>query len=142
MIQRDFNIKNELNELHTVVEQLESFAHLVSLPLKTVLDFNLALEELVTNVIFYGYKGDGAGEINIKFFYSTVKSIFSVQITDFAPEFNPLKRDLSTNLSTDVEEREIGGLGIHFVKKLIDKVDYKRVNGCNIITLSTDLKKQ
>jgi len=59
----------------------------------------------------------------------------NVMSSDEGKEFNPFNVSVEEELDKSVEEREIGGLGIHFVKKLMDSFEYNRVNKINNITL-------
>jgi anti-sigma regulatory factor (Ser/Thr protein kinase) len=58
-----------------------------------------------------------------------------IRLEDDGMEFNPLLSDEPEDLDKPVEDRKIGGLGIHFVKKLMDNVDYHRYENKNILTL-------
>jgi len=98
---------------------------------------NLALEEIVTNIINYGYKGDDNYDITIRF--TLEKHKLRIQIKDHAPEFNPLEVK-DPDLNKPLEERDIGGLGIHLVKKFTDNFSYRRSNGKNIVTLTKSLE--
>ena len=92
----------------------------------------LAVDEICTNIITYGYENLVLGEI-----------IMSIKIQDEEIEVvikdtgNPFdSSDIETpDLSEELFERDIGGLGLFFVKETIDDVKYKRENGCNILTL-------
>ncbi len=125
-------LKNKISEivlLDSFLEQLSEKWEAIS---KHTFNINLALEEAVTNVINYAY--EDKNEHLIKLDFSLVDSELKITITDDGIEFNPLlKEDPNTELS--LEERKIGGLGIFFVKKIMDNIDYERINNKNILTL-------
>jgi len=58
----------------------------------------------------------------------------TIRLTDRGKEYNPLLRE-APDTTLPAEERPIGGLGVHFCKKLTDEQEYARVDGCNILTL-------
>ena len=60
-------------------------------------------------------------------------------IEDDAKEFNPLNIPEPDHLDKPLEHRRIGGLGIHFVKKIMDKIEYKRNNNKNILILTKNI---
>lgn len=97
---------------------------------------HLALEEAVVNVMEYAYPKGTQGTVDIAAFV-TGDSIRFV-ITDSGQPFDPtLKEEVDTTLS--VEDRPIGGLGIYLVKQLMDSISYRRIDGCNELTLLMEL---
>ena len=62
--------------------------------------------------------------------------MLSVVVSDDAPEFNLLEHADDSRVDKPLEERKIGGLGIHFVKTVMDTVDYARRDGKNVVTLT------
>lgn len=93
---------------------------------------NLAIEELATNLIKYGY--DDAEEHIIEFELSFADGELVIVAIDDGHLFNPLEApEPETNLP--VEERPIGGMGIHLLRHLADSMDYERREGKNRLTL-------
>jgi len=140
MQQIKIEIKNELSELHKMVEEFELFAEEVSLPLKVLFTMNLALEELITNVMFYGYNDKNHEAIELTISYDKENNTLFAELKDRAPKFNPIERERPKDLEGNIEERNIGGLGIHLVKQLMDDVVYRRENGYNILTIRCNTK--
>ena len=93
---------------------------------------NIALDELLNNIISYGYNDKDVHEIEIKIELRSERLI--IIINDDGIPFNPFIAD-APDMKTSVEEKSIGGLGIHIVKNLMDECDYKRNINNNIITL-------
>ena len=102
-------------------ELLESFGVAHDWPVKLVLDINLALDEIITNTINYGYADDGVHEITVR--VRVHDGIVAVDVEDDAKAFDPLSAP-KPDINTSLEERAIGGLGIHIVKTLMDRVAY------------------
>jgi anti-sigma regulatory factor (Ser/Thr protein kinase) len=99
--------------------------------------FNLAFEELLSNIVFYGYDDEAIHEIEILFSYDDTK--LSVTIKDDGKAFNPLElAEPDTSLSID--DRKIGGLGIHLVRTMMDEVRYQREGEFNIFSFSKNIK--
>lgn len=93
----------------------------------------LAIEELVTNCIKYGY--DDSNEHMIGIELGLADGTLTMSVTDDGHAFNPL--DAATpDFGIAVERREIGGLGIHMLRKLSDDVQYERRDETNRITLT------
>jgi serine/threonine-protein kinase RsbW len=127
---------NKLSELDRLNDAIESFCSTNQIPDAIAFKVNLAIEEIVTNIIKYGYEGSEDGNIHIDL-QKNVNSIF-IQVADSAKEFDPLQReDPDTTLS--LNERKIGGLGIFFAKELMDTMDYDRKADRNILTMTKSL---
>ena len=97
---------------------------------------NLAIEELVTNCIKHGYddKGEHIIEITLKL---SAKEL-ALTVTDDGHWFNPLELP-EPDTHVPVENRPIGGLGIHLLRKMSDRMEYERKGGKNQITLHKSL---
>lgn len=134
--QAEFRIKNEQEEISVLADHIENFFASNHLPEETAFQLNLSLDELLTNIISYGYEDRAEHEINIKI--TLVDKHLSVEIRDDGIPFNPLKlTDPDTTL--DIEERPIGGLGIHLVRKMMDKMDYWREKDYNVLKLEKSI---
>ena len=97
---------------------------------------NLVIEELVTNCIKYGY--DDSAEHIIEIELKLSANEMKLTVTDDGHPFNPLELpEPDTNLP--VEDRPIGGLGIHLLRKMSDHIDYVRDDGKNRLTLRKSL---
>jgi len=129
-------LKNSMCEIGRLTEELERFAEGEQLPLKTGLELNLVLEEVITNIISYGYADDA--EHIIKIGIKKNGSILTVTVTDDGLPFDPLEAPPPT-FSDKLEELEPGGLGIHLVLKLTDDAGYERVGEFNILTLKKNI---
>lgn len=102
------------------------------LPPELALKIELALEEVLTNIIHYAYP-QGEGDILLECSVEGPRS-FCLRIQDWGSPFNPLTRH-ATDISLDVTRRPIGGWGILLVRKMADELNYARQDGKNILTL-------
>lgn len=99
----------------------------------------LVIEELVVNVMHYAYpETDTTGMVELRC-GMTGPDLFCVMIRDHGKPFNPLTMK-SPGLSNDVEKRKIGGLGIFLVKKNVDQLKYKRIDGANELSFCMNIK--
>lgn len=94
----------------------------------------LICEEMLINIIDYGYP-DGTGEVKITYTAVSAEEKVIIKIIDSGVPFNPLLDYQEPDLSSSIEERDVGGLGIHIAKNVVDHMTYKRSNGQNILTL-------
>jgi serine/threonine-protein kinase RsbW len=125
-------IGSDITEIPTVSARLEEVMIASGFSAESVLDTQLAVEEAITNVVVHGYKKTGY-QINLS--CRAAPDHIEVQITDSAPQFNPLLIP-EPDTDSDVSERQIGGLGIYLVRQVMDNISYRFENGKNILTLT------
>ena len=116
---KEIIIKNEIAELERVAVFVEEVSQLLSLDSETTMNLNLALEEVVSNVILYAYPQKMGENIIIK--ASSDDNILVFTITDKGDEFDPTKVE-DADITLAAEDREIGGLGIFIVKNIMNEV--------------------
>jgi serine/threonine-protein kinase RsbW len=131
----DLTIVNKVSELEKIAAVVDDLSDRWSLPPKTALQLNLVLEELVTNVMFHGHTDGLEHDIQIEFTRGEGNTI-SVVVSDDAPEFNLVDQPDDARVDKSLDERKIGGLGIHFVKTVMDRVEYARRGGKNVVTVT------
>ena len=132
-----FELKSSLTELDQLCENLETFGEKFGLSKKLIFEINLALDELFTNIISYGFNDDK--EHIIKVTLIPQKDELCLCIEDDGTPFNPI--DFETpDVACSVEECKIGGLGIHIMKKLMDEVCYERCGDKNILNLKKKIE--
>jgi len=93
----------------------------------------LALDELYTNIASYAYE-PGTGDIEIDYDFDEETRLLTIIIADSGKAFDPLAKE-DPNIALPAESRQIGGLGIFIVKKVMDETTYCRVDNKNILTL-------
>lgn len=127
---RHFNAEMPL--VHEMVGFISAFASDCGLNRDRVKTIELAAEEAIVNIINYAYKDSSKGEVSIN--CTSEKTTLTIEIIDSGIAFNPLETS-NPNLTDNLEDRKIGGLGIFFIKSFIDEVHYRRENGKNILSL-------
>lgn len=125
-------LSNHLPDLDRLAEAVEAFGERNGFPRKMIYQVRLVLDELLTNVISYGFSDDKQHEIEVEMRLAGSKLLFRIE--DDAAPFDPLQAN-SPDLTSSVEDRAIGGLGIHLVRKLMDLVRYERREGKNQLFL-------
>ena len=93
----------------------------------------VALDEILSNIVRHG-GGHGKGPI-IEVTFAVAAAGLEVTIVDDGPEFDPLKAP-EPDLTSPIEERQPGGLGVHLVKRLMDRVEYARREGRNHLVIT------
>lgn len=125
-------VRNDLKEIPRVAEAVEQFLEAAGAGGHVVFKVNLCLDELLTNIIRYGFTDDAEHLINLRL--AAADGMLDIELEDDASAFNPLDRP-PPDLESGVEVREVGGLGIHFVREIMDRVAYRRAGGRNLLTM-------
>lgn len=97
----------------------------------------LAVEEIVVNIISYAYPENAPGNIELSCQLIEQKKLI-ITISDNGKTYNPLLKT-TPDINASIEQRTIGGLGVFLTKQMMDKVYYENKQGKNIITLEKNL---
>jgi serine/threonine-protein kinase RsbW len=124
-------LHSELSEIARLAGQVEAFGARNNVPEAAIGHVNLALDELITNTISYGVVDQRSHRIRVTLRLDHGRLV--VELLDDGRPFAPFGGD-DPDVTWSIEDRPIGGL-IYFVRKLMDHVDYQRVNGQNRVTL-------
>jgi anti-sigma regulatory factor (Ser/Thr protein kinase) len=103
------------------------------IPETSIRAFQVAFDELLTNALDYGLAGQTDGILEVRLYPS--EHALDAQIIDNGPAFDPLCEAALPDLDLSVEDRPIGGLGVHLVKSLMDHAAYRRQDDQNILSL-------
>lgn len=144
-------LANDLAEITRAAAELEAWAEPLDLPMKDLMALQLALEETITNVINHGYRDIPAGTRHFTVEFSALPgsaghqpgssnavSHIRLVITDDALAYDPLAR-AEVDTSLPLEDRPIGGLGVHLVKKLMTHAAYEHRDDRNVLTLERNV---
>ena len=138
-LKRDLTLQNDIAQVPLLAQFVEEVCEEIGLDMSTTMQMNLALEEAVVNVMKYAYPHGIVGNIHIEAQASDVRLKFV--ISDNGTPFDPTaKAEVDTTLSA--EERPIGGLGIHLVRKIMDSINYERTRNKNVLTLRKKINNQ
>lgn len=128
-----FIYQNDLSELDALNRDLNAFGKEHALSENLVHAFNLCLDELFTNVVSYGYDDEGLHQIEIEIVHKEQTTVATIR--DDGRAFNPLTEAPEPDLESPLEVRREGGLGVFFLKEMMDELEYRRVTGKNELTM-------
>lgn len=131
----DLKLRNDLDEIPRLAETIEDFFAGHDLPPTLAFNFNLALDELLTNVISYAFPQGSAHEIAVRVALGG-DGLVTAEIEDDGAAFDPFSDAKPPVLDGDIDDRPVGGLGIHFVKSMMDDVRYERRGDRNHVFLA------
>jgi anti-sigma regulatory factor (Ser/Thr protein kinase) len=125
-------LKNRFSELSRLKDALHTYCEFRELPSNIVFALMLSLDEVVTNVMSYGY--DDHDEHYIDVTLRSGQGLIEISVEDDGKPFNPLEFKMP-DLKCPIDERPIGGLGIYLVKTYMSELEYKRVGVKNSLTM-------
>lgn len=134
-----FELKNYLSELKALHQHLNNWGGDIRLSANSILRINICLDELFTNIVSYGFDDDL--EHIIIFTLSGDNNLVVINIEDNGIPFNPLEK-IDPDFPDNVESANIGGLGIHIIRKLMDNVTYERKQGKNKLTMRKNIQEK
>lgn len=120
-------MRNDIQQIPTLAEWIDG----LGIPEELNMPINLALEEIVSNVMLYAYPHDKSGQVFVE---CTKGESLIFTVTDSGIPFDPTQKG-EVDITLSAEERAIGGLGIHLVRQLMDEVIYNREDDKNVLTL-------
>ena len=126
-----------VNVLGDVRQFIKDAASQAGLDRKSTYNLQLALDEIVTNVILYGYEASGlTGNVVLKSDITEKSLVITLEDTGIA--YDPRTREMpdEDDLSKDLEDRPIGGLGIYLAINGVDEFNYERAGNRNINTFT------
>jgi len=132
-----FHLKNNLSEIDRLANIVLKFGKHNNLDEEIIGDLRLVLDEIVTNIISYGYENNTDQQICICICYTDDE--IRVEVKDEGIPFNPIEAS-GPDIEKPFEERETGGLGIYIVRKLMDELEYRSIEGKNILIMKKHLK--
>ena len=135
-MKRELTFKNEEQELSRVAEFVEGICDELQLDMHVAMKLQLAIEEMVTNVIFYAYPKGTSADITLTA-ESDGKELTFV-LSDSGKPFDPTAKS-DADIDVNPMDREQGGMGILIVKNIMNEVSYQRLDGENRLTMKKTL---
>ena len=127
-------IGNKIAEMARIADFVERFGADHAIPQRVIDNLNVCLDELINNTISYGYRDQEAHEIEIELML--VGDAVVAEIRDDGAPFDPRQA------APAALDGRIGGLGLHFVKSLMDELDYVRVGRHNVVKITKRLRDE
>ncbi|MFM2095023.1 MAG: hypothetical protein RIS70_2147 [Planctomycetota bacterium] len=129
-------LENSLDSILVATRHVSMWLEEVAAPAECQELAAITLEEIVLNCIKYGYDDDERHTIEVS--WELRNDQFRMTIRDDGHPFNPLEAP-PPNLSDNLEDRPIGGLGIYLLRQLWSDIEYRRQDGRNCLTLTKSL---
>ena len=130
---KELIVDAKVEKLDTVLSFVDEFLEAVDMPMGIMMKVDIAVEELFVNIANYAYD-DNNGKATIQIEENEDESV-CISFIDSGKPYNPLEKE-DPDVTLSAEERNIGGLGIFMVKKSMDNVEYKYVDGKNMLTIT------
>lgn len=137
-IEKEIKIANSLDELPQLAQFVEEIGNDLALPAETTMNINLALEEAVANIIMYAYPPQEQHVILLKATSTDQQLVFL--LTDNGLSFDPTQVT-NADITSSIDERRIGGLGIFLIRSIMNEVSYQRLDGENRLTMKKNIEK-
>lgn len=132
-LDRTLSLKNDMSQIEKLEPFFEALQEELGLSVELGMQLNLAIEEVIANCIMYAYCGEVDKDIFLKARMENRNLIFTV--VDYGFPFDPTTK-VDPDITLSAEDRPIGGLGVFLVKKIMDKVDYSRIDNANILIMT------
>jgi serine/threonine-protein kinase RsbW len=126
------SMSNDMAALTRLMGRANRFFEDHGLPTRLVYAANLALEEILTNVLKYAYPDEAEHEISVKIELSSQELV--ILFSDDGSEFNPVTCP-EPHVKESILDCQPGGLGIHLVRQTVDSLDYRREGQRNLVTI-------
>ena len=124
--------KKELSALEEVFDFVETFAGQSELPEAAAFHLQFAIEEIFTNMVKYSV-GHSTNELRIELQKQAGQIV--IELTEFDVDAFDITQVEAANTALPLEDRRVGGLGLHLVRKVMDEVSYAHEEGNSKITL-------
>lgn len=135
-MKRELTFKNEEQELMRVAEFMESVCDELQIDMHVAMKLQVAIEEMVTNVIFYAYPEGTSADITLT--AESNEKELTLILSDTGKPFDPTAKE-DADTETNPMDREQGGMGILIVKNIMNEVSYERLGDINQLTMKKTL---
>lgn len=138
MLMKELTLDATVENISRVTEFADEFLEELDCPLKSRMQLDIAIDELFGNIARYAYEGK-EGEATVRLVWCEKDGTVELSFIDRGIPFDPLKQE-EPDITLSAEEREIGGLGIHMVRKNMDGMEYEYEQGQNRLTIRKKIR--
>ena len=131
-------MKNDINELNRIYTELEIISNKHDFSDELFNELCLCMDEVFSNIIKFAWDDDKEHNVEILFDYKFDAKKFIITLVDDGRPFNPMEAG-DPDLSSNLLEREIGGLGIFIVSNIMNNIEYSRKNKKNRLQLTKEI---
>ena len=128
----ELTLLNQPPEVARAQDELERFGARHRFPQRKLRDLQLALEEHLTNILRYAFPDAAEHRIGVRFEFAPPE--LRIEVMDDGHPFDPLGHPVP-DLTLPIEQRPVGGLGIHMIRQSLDQVEYRRAPGRNVLVM-------
>jgi sigma-B regulation protein RsbU (phosphoserine phosphatase) len=132
IFQSSLTLACDTSQTERLGEWMEMVCEQAGFDAATSTKLNIAVEEAVVNVMNYAYPADSPGEVRIDASVADGKLVLT--ISDWGQPFDPTAVE-PVDTSLDADDRPIGGLGIHLIRRYTDSLSYERRDDMNVLTM-------
>ena len=136
---KSITVEAKIENVDKVTEFVNEMLEEKDCPLKVQMQLDVAIDEIFGNIAYYAY-GKGSGNATIQIEMEDNPPKITLTFIDQGIPYNPLENK-DPDITLDIEDREIGGLGIFLVKKTMDELSYEYADGQNILTMKKNWYK-
>ena len=136
---RILTLDNDIQQIPQLASFVDAVAEEAGIDFSEAMSLNLALEEAVVNVMQYAYPAETHGTVTIEAVFNKEQLRFI--LSDTGTPFDPTAKE-DVDVSLEVGDREIGGLGIHLIRQIMDDISYEYKDGKNVLTLHKNIKRE
>lgn len=142
MIVKEYEVEAKLENFDDLLADIEGLLEDTGCPADFLYQINICFEEIYVNIANYAYiNGDGDGMVRILLEITEKPYKVFMKFRDTGIPYNPLERE-DPDITLSAEERQIGGLGVFFVKNMMDEVLYEYENGENVLSFMKEQKDE
>ena len=127
-----FTFDATIDGLAKAMATLEEALDGAGCPMSAKTKLMVAMDEVASNIVHYS----GAPDFDVEIDFPENPDAVRISFSDAGKAFNPLTEASAADMTAKLEDRQIGGLGMFMVKKMMDNVEYVHENGRNILTIS------
>lgn len=134
---KELTVPAKTDRLDQVMEFIEEELNKTECSAKVIMQIKVAVEEIYVNIANYAYH-PGEGNATIRCLIQGDPKHVVIQFVDSGTPYNPLEK-MDPDITQDANHRQIGGLGILMVKKMMDHITYRHEGEKNILTLKKNI---
>lgn len=135
MSKAEKSISNSIEKLEELVSWLTQWLDEHGVTGSIAYKLRFAMEEITTNAVYYGFPTGSSGTVTVRIDEGANRDQYRLEILDDGEEFNPLEDAPEADPTLELDDRELGGLGVFLVKNLSEDCSYQRENGWNHLTI-------
>ena len=129
---KEITLEADVKNIPAVTDFINEILEEADCPIKVQMQIDVVIDEIFANISSYAYEGGGEATVSAE--VSGEPRVASITFKDRGKPYDPLAKE-DPDVTLSVEEREIGGLGIFIVKKIMDEVIYRYEEGMNVLTV-------